>query len=281
MKDQIKKEIQKIIKLLKTKENSFNENLLKDLESIIIALDLDIYRRHVLTEQLRRLGKTNQEFINLIYYYQEGGKYWKKIFDLIAIKDKKTILDLLPGWAPKIAYGLIMSKYKGEYFALDKNKKFLSDLKTSAEFLLPKFKITKLHQNFLRSDSGLKADVVIANHIIDDLIMNIFFQDSEDIYKNETIYNKNWQWVLNNKNECETRLISELISKIDSFVADGGFLILNQYEGCIEKMFQQKKGAQFCIKLMHNLKEQLISDYNYIQEPRGNKIDKDTVILKK
>ena len=32
---------------------------------------------------------------------------------------------------------------------------------------------------------------------------------------------------------------------------------------------------------MHNLKEQLISDYNYIQEPRGNKIDKDTVILKK
>lgn len=265
----------KLIDLLQSIKNKFVR--LTNIEKKRLASDLDVIYERLLKKEYTRTGFSNNKFdvpdrthefyVNLNFYCQLG-KDWAQLLKQININNYSEILDLCPGFMPKVELGLFYLEYKGTLIGIDKNQQSLIMLDKFMQLFNPKYKFIKkkwdLYKNFKN-----KYPVVMANHMIDDLVIDYFATkfnlDIKDIYKNESSLVKFWNLVLENKTQNIEEVANKIAPIFDRLVEANGYLILTQYKSYFDKILNMNKAFYFNRILFRKIIKSLESK-NYTNE---------------
>ena len=173
-------------------------------------------------------------------YYQRIAENFHYILKELNINDCKTILEVLSWWSPKLWIALYSLGYTWDFYVIDKNKYFLNELKEGLKIFSPKFQLHLLKIDIFSISNFGNFDMVIGNHIIDDLIFQYYCDLNlikiENIYDNWELFIQIWK-----KISIDYDLIENIVNILERIfiwsVGKNWYLILTQYLGHIEKNF--------------------------------------------
>lgn len=164
-------------------------------------------------------------------YCLEAAETWASVLADLKVS---TIVEILSGWAPKVALALARCSFTGRLFAVDRDPEALNALRTQVEPLLLSFDIQTVTADIF-DDHLPSGDLLIANHIFDDLLVaqrsaptNIAtgdglaaaYRDSPRVSEREL-----------------RRLASQLASAVERTTKPNGLLLATHYEGYQERLF--------------------------------------------
>lgn len=203
-------------------------------------------------------------------YYQSVVEEWEKIFKRIKLSKKDVVIDICSGWAPKIELALLRSHFAGTITIVDKSRWNTTLL---CELLTPfkkKFNLNITNVNILTNDfpSNLKGNIIIGNHILDDLLIDQYFSVTKkgiDMYKDISMYKKIWIEIEKN-DSIFSEVLSQLTQNILKLSQSQVSIILTQYPGYQEKLY----GVKDVYRKSHKL---LLELQNILQKKHGFKND--------
>jgi len=166
-------QLKKIIKIIEEKKLSSKEieRLEEDVLVIQKRLETGEYKvRSFSPKSSFDYQQRTDEFYGYLKDYCLAGQTFFKLFEKISSKRPSKVLELCPGWAPKVALGLYYFDFRGKYFLADKNTHSVQKMIEFMALFKTSYKI-KEEQKDIFSLSG-KYDWIVGNHILDDLILN-------------------------------------------------------------------------------------------------------------
>ena len=180
-------------------------------------------------------------------YYLHGAETWAEILSNVVpgnISPEYTIIDLLSGWSPKIALALMKINFSGKLIAIDCTKEPLNYYKILADPLVKSFEFA-VKATDITAESLPKANMIIANHMVEDLILYEHLRlkyptKSVNPYKNMGILRKLWSEI-----DRQTEDLSELAIRLAKSLANAllpdGKILISQYNGYQEKLYKLEK----------------------------------------
>lgn len=243
-----------IAELAKKKINNLeNERLNYDLETIIERINKKEYQKGSFSKNKFNVPDRTKEFYVYTNFYCDIGKNWAKLLKPFNVNKYSEIVDLCPGFTPKIELALFYLGYKNQLTVIDKKISFLGDLEKFTKLFNPHFKLVKKKLD-LFSNFKSRHQFIIANHIIDDLAMDHFAKKYEfkidDIYQNENCMKNFWQKIIADK-EKNISEISDLIAEIFIKIVDSkGYLFISQYKSYMEKLLNMNSVPYFNKKVL-------------------------------
>lgn len=121
---------------------------------------------------------------NNIKIDEEWEWYIAQLFFNIAKNCKlspKVVVEIAPGYRHKIAIMLSQINFDGELYVVDNNKNVLDFVEYKYKQLLPKAKITCVHNSFENSIDLLpkQIDLFLANHVVDDMLLEKYISKTQ------------------------------------------------------------------------------------------------------
>ncbi len=235
-----------------TKKNRLSidakQRLQYDLDTILTRLQKGEYETSGIVENTFDIpGKTEQFYAHLLTFYKIG-RSWEAIFKFLQLSNQKLIVDLCPGSAPKVELGLYYAGYSGRVKLFDIDKSALKTLIKFVNLFKINFKLEPNKFDFFRSTTQTYS-LVIGNHIFDDLILSYFCTKLKinpgEIYKKESVLFSVWTEILKNEKENKTEITNLFTDRFIAIVKKRGMLLLSNYPGYAEKMFNLNKEFNF------------------------------------
>lgn len=209
-----------------------------------------------------------------IDYYQYCTETWEAIFKEIDFSHINSIIDLCLGWSPKLELALIKTGFEGSVIVVDKSEINLEYFNLLLEPFSKKFKVTPVCLDILNmrqlDKKKLKGDLILANHIIDDLILNYFLKEPDkekDVFENMELMRQTWDKILS-----QNGLIEEVYSKFKevllTITKKDSCVLIAQYPGYQENLYGLNKAYEVCFELLIKLKKDLIRSKLYNDEEK-------------
>lgn len=201
-------------------------------------------------------------------YYQYCVETWIEIFKQIDFLKVETVVDLCLGWAPKIELALLKTGFKGKLYAVDKSQDNLKAFLSLIDPFEKQYQIILKQANILEKNNLFKnkADIIVANHIIDDLILNYYLKEKnikeDDLFFNIDLLKKSWLEI--SKNEIVlNKVCNQLTDFIVKIVNPKGSIIISQYPGYQEKLYGLDEAYIISKKLLKKLKHDLLFKHGF------------------
>lgn len=201
-------------------------------------------------------------------YYQYCVETWKKIFARFSQKKLQTITDLCPGWSPKIEIALFRTNYSGIVNIIDKVPGHIDTLVTLVRSFPINFKLKPVVTDLLGPiiTKIPPADLVVANHIIDDLLIDLYQKTKKtshnNIFEDPDTYLEICQKIIKSPNLQDT-IIHKLQNRLLHLINPSGYLLITQYQGYQEKLYSQNHLHQFYFETTRKLVQKLISQNHF------------------
>jgi len=203
-------------------------------------------------------------------YYQYAAETWQQIFKTIDFSKIHKIIDLCPGWSPKIEMALLKTSFDGELIIIDKSIENIYFFKKLFEPFNSNFKVKTINKN-LSEGCKHKCDLIVANHIIDDLLLDLFFCKNnlnswnESFFEKPEMMEKIWVKILEDKTIFEEAkmMFRKILLKM---VNSGGYVFIAQYLGYQENLYGLKKIYLKCKLLIEDIKKNLIMENYFIED---------------
>lgn len=238
------------------------QRLVKDLTRVIERLDKREYARSDFVGNTFNVPDRTKEFYGNLSSYFQHVLTWERIFQALQYKTIPKIIDLCPGWAPKLALSLWYIEYAGEIVLVDKDKESTAALIEFMQLFRPKYSFSINAVDLLHEAPPVSADLVIANHIADDLALEIaaerFGYKISDLYADEESYKKIWQMLLDEPHDLKERTVEVLTRTILSSVKSSGHVVLTQYSAYLERLLGLKPVVQFAQSIITETVKRLI-----------------------
>ncbi|KKP36952.1 MAG: hypothetical protein UR28_C0035G0003 [Candidatus Peregrinibacteria bacterium GW2011_GWF2_33_10] len=258
----MKKILNNLSKVISTKTLSeiAKKRLKRDLETIRERIQKNEYESSGIVFNTFDVPDKTQQFLSHLKTYSEIGNTWALILNSLPVHEYKNVLDLCPGFTPKIELALFYIKFKGEVTILDNEQESINRVTDFSKLIRPEFKITSYRHN-LFTTSKKKFPFIIGNHIIDDLILFYFMGKNhlrlKDLYEKEHILIKTWERIYKNKKQNLQEISDKLTQIFINLVSNDGYLCLSQYRSYLEKMLNLDQAFLFtkkvCSKIENNL----------------------------
>lgn len=237
------------------------DNLVSDLQGIYQRLVAGHYRdTDFLSRNIFDIPRRTREFLNYFHGYQLQAKTWAEVLKQLPLSKVETVIDLCPGWAPKIELALAKIKYQGKVIIFDLDKSCFNKIQDFMSMFDISYNLIFEKGDFFSSAKS-RGDLVVANHVIDDLLIykyrSPFRYSLKEIYDSEKKYKEVAKQVLLSFSHQES-LIKEISINFDCFVNNDGFLVISQYRGLWEKALRLKKWSVFCQNIMNGVKSYLL-----------------------
>lgn len=259
--------INKINNLLTKKKLSklANKRVARDLEAVFQRLKKSEYETSSIVKNIFDMAEQSRVFYAHLNTYARIGRTWGEVFKFLSIGKYGEILDICPGFAPKIEIGLFYCGYKGRITILDKNKEAISSLKKIMFLFRPEFDIVPYVRDLFSPIPIRKSfQIVAGNHILDDMILAYFCKlnkiTDESIYEKEDEFIKLWNMILDKDFKFVGQLVSELSNIFASLTDKNGYLCLAQYKSYMEKMLSLNRSYLFTKKVFKKIIQNLCAN---------------------
>lgn len=247
------------------------QNCLKDIETIKKKIKNGYYKSadFVPSNEFYHKSKTSELYTYFSGYY-ERSKRWLEIFHSLPKNSIKTVLDLCPGWSPKVEFALRDWGFSGKLYVLDSNQEALKDLKNFLDIIHVDYTVDMMCNSLLTCPQ-MRVDLLAANHVLDDMILESYCSQKgynlDEIYESEKLFKTVTTDILSQNGKTFSAFIKTLARKIDSLMNQKGYVIFLHYPGKLEKGLGLYEWIQFIYHITVELQQQLINKgYASIQE---------------
>lgn len=257
-------QLTKKLKLTKLEQ----KRLCKDLEAVQKRLETREYRLGGFNMNVFDVPDRTREFYIYLKFYCDIGLSWKHIFSGLKVNRYKEIIDLCPGYTPKIELGLFYSNYKGTLFVIDKDKNAIKELNDLLALFQPAFQIKPIIIDLFQK-TPKKGLFVTGNHFIDDFALSYFAQKWKikisDIYEKEGMAVSTWNKIIAKKEHLK-EVVEKTAKVIAKCVEKQGYICLTQYESYMERLLGLKKVTKFNELALKEIKKILIEKHGFQDE---------------
>lgn len=258
--------IELLIKRMKTfSDDSQSEwernNFLKDLEVICdrfekgYYLETDFQQRNQFDAPRR-----TAEFFNYFFGYHEQAKKWSEILKCLPLDRIESVLDICPGWSPKIEWALSDLNFEGKVYLLDLSSEALRRLERLLKIYQVKYSWEFLLEDFFSVDMP-PVDLLVANHAFDDLVLEQYCRRSgillESLYESEALIRKATENAILGKHFCKDEFCAKVVARIDNLVKCERYVACMHYQGLTERALELADWTSFIFELMENVYSRL------------------------
>jgi hypothetical protein len=193
-------------------------------------------------------------------YYQYCVETWEKIFEQLDFQKIKTIIDFCPGWSPKLGLALLKTNFSGILYAIDESHENLNLFKSLIDPFPKKFCIKYISADIMNPGNkfqNLSADLILANHIIDDMALGHFLKGKNskiELFENAVFMKQTWLEILKKKNNFRM-IASKLRNTFTKLLNPNGYLLIAQYMGYQESLYGLEKVYTRCSSVIENIKK--------------------------
>lgn len=254
--------MQQLFEVLKTKVVSDleDERLARDLEKIRQRF---LYREYATTDftwNAFNIAERTQEFFGHVETFSQQAQTWARIFDVIKINEYSNVIDLCPGWSPKIPLGLYYSGFKGKITIMDRSAENVGELQKFMKLFRPSFSMESFQLDLLKPFE-LCAPLVLASHVIDDLVIDLAGRilniDTSRIYMDEAVLRACWNQILSHQHLLKEESVRALCAIIEKIVMPGGRMILTHYHSYLDRLLQLDDAVVFCCEILNEVVQNL------------------------
>lgn len=201
-------------------------------------------------------------------YYQQNIETWQTILQSFDFSSVSTIIDLCPGWAPKIELALLHTNFIGTLLAVDQSKDHLSFLKHLLDPFPKRYTMQYRNLHIFENHPRLQTDMLIGNHIIDDLLIE-YYQKKNKQKPNPFVNMKTlpimWNDILADK-EISATIFNNFIPFLDASINRNGFLLISHYPSYQEKLYGLQKSTKACMHFFKQLENELVASNRFTQK---------------
>lgn len=227
------------------------ENIEKDLSFFVSRIKTGEYKNtDIMSRQSFDTMRRTYEFFNYLIGYHQHSCEWAKILELIPIEKLNSICDFCSGHSPKVQWALRKLKYKNKHFIVDQDELSISQMRTLLNILEVGYETTFI-QDDLFSLKG-KYDLITANHIFDDIVLNDFCIKSQkplrSLYASEQLFCESVDSIQKTYNQ--QIYANKLVILINSCLNNSGYIIMTHYSGITETALQLDSWTNWAYKIM-------------------------------
>lgn len=206
------------------------------------------------------IPRRTREFFRYFFGYYAQAQTWAAILAECNLSQAERVIDLCPGWAPKIEWALQKLGYTGEVVIYDKSASALENVGAFMELFSPAYTLRRV-QGDLQDEHKPVASVVVANHVIDDVLLSHFADlwgyDQNTLYESEKTYAELALRIA--AAEPERKNFQEkLFSELMSFVAPGGIFIATHYPSLTEEFLGLTSWTKTCADMLLALRAHFV-----------------------
>jgi hypothetical protein len=257
----MKSDLKNIVKLFAPKGKLNKLGVARDLAIIQQKIEKGEYLKGFVPANKFDVPTRTEGLFREMEFLLQLGHDWDRLLGVLHLERFDKIVDLCPGYTPKIELGLYFGEYKGKISILDIDKRSIDSLERFMKLFSPKFKIVKVVKNLFGRKLP-KYKVVLGNHIIDDLVVYYFCSKEnvslKDFYAKEEIAEKVWRKILLNKGENANEVSTKISEIIDHITQKTGYVCLTQYKSYSEKLFGMSGAYNFNKKVFMKIFDILI-----------------------
>lgn len=248
------------------------QNIIRDLSLILSFIDSGEYRSTELFNRNRfDTQKRSYEFLSYIQGFYQQAKDWHELMQFIPFERISSILDIGPGFSPKIELALKLLGYKEKLTVLDKSPTALSGLRDFLYMIDFSYELNTICDD-LFAVKNLYFNLVTANHLFDDLLIDAYCSlkqiSPEYLYESEKgLIEATFEI---SQTYDMTSLICRTSCVLSQLVEENGFLLLRHYQGLTEKALGLNSWFEFVNLFFINVIDELQrGEFSIIQSKNG------------
>lgn len=211
-----------------------------------------------------RVDERTKDFFLYMDSYAEAGKTWAKILKNLEFSHSDSIVDICAGWAPKVTLWCYYAGFTWTVYLLDKDTASIKILKNFMKLFNTKYVLRCLPKDI--RDTKQKFSFCIANHIIDDILLNSFCKkesiDEKKVYNDEKTLKYIWKQIYSDDSlkEETTRFIAKSLDKITK---KWWILCISQYQSMMESILDLWDSVEISCALLQQVVKILTKDFWY------------------
>jgi len=227
--------------ILASLQASLNSGRYSSKEVARLSADISTSRRRLLSREYRQtsfkprnqltIPDRTEEFYMDLRFFWSIGKVWERLLRRMKLGARSRILDIGPGFFPKVEIGLCYLGFEGSVDLLDVDPMASPYATMFLDFFAKPFSTSSI----TGAVSGLKPsvyDLITANHFLDDFLLSHYCLRSgirlHDAYGSEQIFKSAWRHIMHDHRAVDDQL-GELIDALHRVSVRGTNVVLVDY----------------------------------------------------
>ena len=214
-------------------------NAIRDLNQIASRWEQGVYRQtDVLARNVFDVPRRTDEFFSYVESYRKNAAQWTRLFLELEVENIERILHVLPGWSPKVELGLLRTKFQGCVELLDLSPAHTDRLINFLALFPAPFSVLPVHED-VYACSRPAAPLVIANHVLDDLLLAEELQSMgspplDALYDDEEVLCEVAKALC--EHGIKQGVVRRLAKLLEGMVADQGVLVCTHYKSHMSRL---------------------------------------------
>lgn len=217
------------------------KRLARDLARVELRLRNGDYEKSPFEDNVLNLPDRTHQVMVEVEFMSAVGRAWARLLEPLGIAQAARVIDLGPGWAPKVEMGLYYTAFAGELVMVNQDAGAIDTLQRFLTLLDVRF-APRVATTDLFAWRGEPADFVLANHLLDDLVLDRHCRrtgvDPGSLYARETAFREAWVEILARPASETDALVAELAAAVDRLTKPGGYAVFVQYPSYAERTLQ-------------------------------------------
>ena len=210
----------------------------RDLERIEVRLRNGDYEKSPFEDNVLNLPDRTHQVTVEAEFMAAVGRQWARLLEPLGLRQARRALDLGPGWAPKVELGLYYGGFRGHAVLINQDASALGTLRRFLSIFDLEYSLSTDSANLL-SWQGDPGDLVLANHLLDDLRIDDHCRrtgtDPGGLYARESDFRAAWEQILRHPPEHEQALVEALADAVARMTLPGGHAVFVQYPSYAER----------------------------------------------
>ncbi len=245
---QISSYLDRLQKLSSTLTPLEQENVAFDLQFMVEYAEKGLYSEtEFIGRQHDDVGRRTAEFMRYLEGFHHISDLWYELLKSVKLTSEMNVIDLLPGWAPKVEIALARHNFTGEVALLDTDLASLEKLETVLRFFHPQFAVKKLVSELLVLPNDPQYDLVTTNHFLDDYLLNTWAEKSgqhiQELYRDAELFKTATQELMSGKSPE----LMFLARHITSLMKPEGTLLVVHYRSVFEQAKSLTNWYEYCL----------------------------------
>jgi hypothetical protein len=237
------------------------DNLRLDLSAVVRRLESGAYEESDYAERnVFDVARRTREFLHYFAGWNAQAARWAAILGP-HLGGVREVLDLCPGWAPKIELALTRLRFSGRVRMIDKDGGAMRELLAFFAILESPLRVEAIEADIFAEPVAAVAELVVANHLVDDVLLDLWSPrlgiDAALAYEREAALRDAWRRILGARSEIEAAFPPLLAGALARHVAPGGVLIVSHYQSNVDRLMGTDESRAVFEELFQRLRREL------------------------
>jgi len=230
--------------------------LTRDLERVELRVRNGEYEKSPFEDNVLNLPDRTHQVTVEAEFMAAVGRSWTRLLAPLGLAAATRVIDLGPGWAPKVELALYYGKFTGQAVLINQDAEAMATLRRFLSIFDLPFSLESVCED-LFSWQGEAGDLVLGNHLLDDLVIDEYCReagvDPGGLYARESAFRGAWEAILRRPSGQSEALAERLAAVVARLTRPGGHAVFVQYPSYAERTLGLTDAVAYSQRLLRGL----------------------------